>query len=366
MRKSLQRQIATGILVCGLVVACRAADAIDEIVVRPLIDRPGRDTYCEAVGAAFDGASVSIDILLSTVEVEDDPLLDDLIEAHDRGVVVRMLLDSSDWAPEITDKNRRTADHLAARGIEVRFDDPAVTTHAKLVIVDRALVVVGSTNWNDYAFAEHEQANVWIESATVAAALGDVFDRLWDDRPAPQVADLDLDSAFAAGTAVVPLLDTDGTCLYASCLLGLIERARRTIHVVMYRLSIYPDYADSASNRIVQALIAALGRGVDVKVLLDDCSYYAESADANLMSAIYLHQRGIDVRFDLPERTTHAKLVIVDGASVLLGSTNWNYYSIERNVEANVALLQVPAVAETYEAFFDAVWREGRSIGSAD
>jgi phosphatidylserine/phosphatidylglycerophosphate/cardiolipin synthase-like enzyme len=47
----------------------------------------------------------------------------------------------------------------------------------------------------------------------------------------------------------------------------------------------------------------------------------------------------------------------------VLGSTNWNYYSVEQNVEANVALVGLPEVAEAYEAYFEWLWSEGREIG---
>ena len=48
---------------------------------------------------------------------------------------------------------------------------------------------------------------------------------------------------------------------------------------------------------------------------------------------------------------------------MVLGSTNWNYYALEHNVEANVALLGVSAVADVFGEYFETLWREGRSIG---
>jgi phosphatidylserine/phosphatidylglycerophosphate/cardiolipin synthase-like enzyme len=132
----------------------------------------------------------------------------------------------------------------------------------------------------------------------------------------------------------------------------------------LYRVSIYPQYQDSLSNALVDAVAAAAGRGLDVRVLIDDCRLYADSADANLAAALVFRERGVPVRFDDPAETTHAKLVIIDGETVVLGSTNWNYYSLERNVETNVALIGIPEVAAPYEAFFESLWCAGREIGS--
>ncbi len=359
MFRSVQREIAIGLLLSSFVcVAACGATA----VLTPLIDRPGTSAYCDAVAAAIEGARASIDLLLSGADVAGVPLWEPVIAASDRGVAVRVLLDASDWAPDITADNRLVVSYLTGHGVECRFDDPGVTTHAKMVVVDRTVVVLGSTNWNEYAFCEHEQTNVVIENPVVGGAYAEYFDRLWEGRLPVDGVEVDLGEALSAEPAIVPLPDGPGTALYAALLLELLPRARRSVHVVMYRVSIYPNYPGSLSNELVGELIAAAGRGLDVRVLIDDCSFYADSADANLVSAIYLYQHGIEVRFDGPEETTHAKLVVIDGESVVLGSTNWNYYSLEENVEANVGLLRIPEVAEAFEAYFETLWEAGRAI----
>jgi phosphatidylserine/phosphatidylglycerophosphate/cardiolipin synthase-like enzyme len=354
----VQRGIAIGFLVSS----CVFLAAAQPTSITVLVDRPGISAYTEAVARALAGAATSIDLLLSSADLDGVPLWDDVVGASERGVRVRVLLDASDWAPEITEENRLVVDDLVARGIDCRFDDPEVTTHAKLVIVDRSLVVVGSTNWNEHAFREQEQANVIIEDARVGGAFAEYFDRLWEGRLPPDGVEIDFAEALCDGPTIVPLPDAPETALCGSLLLELLPRARRSIHVVMYRLSIYPNYPGSLANGLVEALVGAAGRGLDVRVLIDDCRYYADSAEANLASAITLYQRGIEVRFDAPELTTHAKLVLIDGESVVLGSTNWNYYALEENVEASVGILRIPEVASLFEAYFEALWREARAI----
>ena len=356
---SVQRAMAIGVLlsaflaVCGLAAPC---------LVTPVIDRPGSDAYCDAVAPLIERAETTIDLLLSTADVTGVPLWEGILAAAERGVIVRVLLDASDWAPEITRGNEEVVEYLSERGIDCRLDDPAVTTHAKLLIVDRAVVALGSTNWNRYAFGTHEQTNVVVEASEVGRVFGEYFDRLWEARLAEEGIELGTFDPVSDGATIVPLPDGPGTALYASLVLELLRGARRSVHVAMYRVSIYPSYPDSLANELVDALISAAGRGLDVRVLIDDCSTYAESADANLASAITLHQRGIEVRLDAPEETTHAKLIVIDEESVVLGSTNWNYYSLERNVEVNVGLLRIPAVAAPFEAYFEILWESGRPL----
>jgi phosphatidylserine/phosphatidylglycerophosphate/cardiolipin synthase-like enzyme len=332
-------------------------------IVQPIVDRPGSCRYCEVVESVLANAAESIDLLLSDGQMEGNPLWSAVTAAHERGVRVRVLLDRSDWAPSITDKNRPTIEYLAERGIDARFDDPAVTTHAKLAVVDRSTVVLGSTNWNRYAFTDQEQANVRIVDARVGAAFASWFDGLWGGSVAAAKTAGDPIGVRPETPTVVPLPDVDGSGHYGPAVLSLLDGARESVHVAMYRMSVYTAYSDSTSNALLEALVRAANRGLDVRVLLDDCKFYADSAAANLTSALYLHENGIPVRFDGPEETTHTKLLILDGRDVVLGSTNWNYYALERNVEANVALLGMQEVASVFDDYFEDLWRGAREVG---
>jgi phosphatidylserine/phosphatidylglycerophosphate/cardiolipin synthase-like enzyme len=333
-----------------------------ETTVRAIADLPGSCAYCRCVEEAFASSETSIDLLLADAELEGNPLWDGLLAAALRGVRVRVLLDASDWAAEITEGNRPAIEFLLERGIEARFDDPGVTTHAKLVIIDRRRVILGSTNWNEHAFTEQAQANVEVVDDQVGAALADYFERLWSGTLAPGAIDVSASAVSSGGTLVVALPDTADTRNYGEVLRLLLAQAERSIHVVMYRASRYAAHGESLSNAILDDLVAAAGRGLDVRVLLDDCAFYAESREANLEAALYLALHGVEVRFDDPDETTHAKLVVIDGETVLLGSTNWNYYSLEKNNEVDLAVIGFPALAATYEAFFRALWGKGRAL----
>ncbi len=91
-------------------------------------------------------------------------LLEDLIEAAERGVEVVVILDSSDWNKENTQKNRLFARRLKNGGVKTFLDDPQVTTHDKLILVDDDLTIVGSTNWTYYALEENNETSVVIKS----------------------------------------------------------------------------------------------------------------------------------------------------------------------------------------------------------
>jgi len=63
------------------------------------------------------------------------------------------------------------------------------------------------------------------------------------------------------------------------------------------------------------------------------------------------------VKLDSREVTTHSKALIVDGKSVLVGSSNWSYYSLAKNVEIDLVINDVPSVAEAFEVYFEEIWQ---------
>ena len=281
---------------CAVSLTCSGADTA--IIVHPLTGAGEDAVYCEAVVEAIGAAQVSIDILISSVSLDDNPILPALALAADRGIAVRAVLDSSDWAPEITVRNSSTLSYFHDHGIEAKFDDPSVTLHAKLIIIDETIVVLGSSNWNRYAFTEHRQADVLIEDASIGAFYTDYFDVLWTDGVSDQGVEIAIPDGFGHAPLVLPLADFPDSASYAHVLLKLLASAERSIHLSMYRMSTYAGYGDSLANDLLDSLTDAANRGLDVKVLLDDCAYYADSAEANLMAAMVLRQRGVEVRFD--------------------------------------------------------------------
>jgi len=117
----------------------------------------------------------------------------------------------------------------------------------------------------------------------------------------------------------------------------------------MFEIKYYPDYPESNENRILEALIEVKRRGVDVKIVTDE--YLTDHETFN-----YLKSNGLDIKFDSPNRTTHSKIIIIDGKVVVVGSTNWSYYAIDKNREVNV-IIYSEHVAQQFEKYFEEVWQ---------
>ena len=145
---------------------------------------------------------------------------------------------------------------------------------------------------------------------------------------------------------VIPLNDRE----YFSTLKNLIDSANSSVHILMYNVNYYPSYPDSPSNLLIHALGNASERGVGVKIITD------ETPTEKPVLGI-LRERGVDIKFDSKDVTTHAKLIIIDSKIVIIGSTNWSYYSIDKNHEANV-LINSESLAKEFEGYFGRIWVE--------
>lgn len=144
----------------------------------------------------------------------------------------------------------------------------------------------------------------------------------------------------------IPLTDRE----YFRTVLKLVNSANFSVHVIVYDVNYYPDYPESPSNILLSALEEAVNRGIDVKVITD------ETPTEKPVLTI-LEEKGVEIKFDSKDITTHAKLIIIDSKIVIIGSTNWSYYSIDKNHEANV-LINSASLAREFEGYFESIWVE--------
>lgn len=128
---------------------------------------------------------------------------------------------------------------------------------------------------------------------------------------------------------------------YFDTTLSELNNAKFSIQVFMYLVSVFPDQPDSQSNQLLNALIQAKNRGVEVKVILDQNMDFQEEAsqdalqNKNQAAFEQLKRASIPVFFDTADTYTHAKAIVIDNETVILGSTNWSKAALTHNNETN-------------------------------
>ncbi len=142
--------------------------------------------YLQVVHQALKKATQSIQLMMFAAayyeEYPDSPghtLIKDLIEADQQGVKVEVILERGKPNWRVTQKNKKVGQILASEGIKVAYDPESVTTHAKLIIIDDEISILGSTNWTYYSLAHNNEVSILIKSKKVAQDLSHYFQKIW-------------------------------------------------------------------------------------------------------------------------------------------------------------------------------------------
>ncbi len=117
-------------------------------------------------------AKRTVDICVFTIT--DDRLTSSVLEAHGRGVRVRIITDNDKAADLGSD-----ADRFLQAGIELRVDRTAYHMHHKFAVFDGKILLNGSYNWTRGAAANNEENFVVTNNSHLVAIFSKTFEELW-------------------------------------------------------------------------------------------------------------------------------------------------------------------------------------------
>ncbi|MDP8214143.1 MAG: phospholipase D-like domain-containing protein [Candidatus Euphemobacter frigidus] len=313
-------------------------------VIKPVVNRD----YLPTILGMINDAKKSIDFI--QLEFHYDPTVkkiqDALKAAVKRGVVVRGILEDDIYF------NPKSNEFLNRFGIKSVLDTPKKATHNKMFIVDGEKVLLGSTNLSGNSIDNNNETNIYAEDRRLGSFFESYFNKLLKNSYAePEMEPLGL-----------PGLWTVTNRQHFEALMSLLTGAKKRIRVMMYGMKYYTGkrYADSKTNRLINALIAARKRGVDVKVMLDRSDYNKILNKINTATRKHLEAGGVEVRYDPEKITTHAKLVIADGHA-MVGSANWGYLAMDVRNECSL-ITSEPAAVSFFEDYFTKLWKEGAPL----
>lgn len=130
-------------------------------------------------------------------------------------------------------------------------------------------------------------------------------------------------------------------------ILKVINSARHDLRLAAYSFT---------SPKIVQALINAKQRGVDVRVVVDDSGPKSKSGVAALNLLAGAH---IPARINGEYAIHHDKYIIVDGQHVQTGSFNYSQAAARANSENVIVVWHNPALAASYARHWESRFAEG-------
>jgi cardiolipin synthase len=344
-----------------------------------LFDGPA--TMKEMIAAAREAKStINLETYIFDQDAVGTEFAELLIEKRRQGVIVNVLYDSvgTIGTPQAF------FDHMKQAGITlVAFNpvNPAKATgkweinnrdHRKLMVVDGKVAFTGGINISsDYAnssfFGSRRRPNpadkkkvgwrdthIKIEGPAVAT-LQWSFVNNWVRQEAGELPEANyFPPLVASGDKIVRVLASDpdrGFEIYKSLVLA-IQESKKTIHIT----SAYfvPD------PQIVDALVAAAKRGVDVRLVLPGVTDHGLVMHAGRAFYDQLLAGGVRI-FHLQVAVLHAKTAVIDGTWSTIGSANIDRRSFIHNYELNVIVLG-PAFGQDMENAFNEDLRDSKEV----
>jgi len=168
MRHIIPFIITISLLLTPLVIPAQAGIQTDQSTILT-----GR-AYFERLHESLDQAKDSIYVAMYIINIAPEPrpdnpayiLMQDLVNANERGVYVKVLLDDSKLAI-----NYNAYKLLKNAGIDVSFDSPARLLHGKAVVIDSHICIIGSFNWTKASLYNNHEYAAYIESPEEAEKL---------------------------------------------------------------------------------------------------------------------------------------------------------------------------------------------------
>ncbi len=153
--------------------------------------RPAADTRAQMFSSSPAGGAASVQLMYllattaatSTIDlasayfVPDELTSNALVAAMRRGVRFRLIVPGPvNDMTVVSRASRATWGPLLAAGAEIHEYQPTMF-HCKVLIIDRLLVSVGSTNFDPRSFRLNDEANLNVYDAAFAASQVEVFER---------------------------------------------------------------------------------------------------------------------------------------------------------------------------------------------
>ena len=300
-----------------------------------LVSRQGTGGVDGPLVDAIDAARLSIDVAAYSFSLNSIRYA--LIRAHDRGVTVRMVMES-------TNMDRSDPQLLIEAGIPIVGDNREGLMHDKFMVIDRSEVWMGSMNFTDAGAYDDNNNLFHIRSTKMAENYTKEFEEMFND---------DMFGPDVVTQTPHPTLTIDGTQIdtyfspddgVQAALIPLLSNAQESIYFLAYSFT---------SNQLGDIVRAKAEEGLTVEGVMD-----AEQVRSNQGTEYDpFKQAGLMVRQDGNEGLMHHKVFIVDGKIVAFGSYNFSQ-SAETNNDENLIIVYDEAIAQQFIQEFMRVWKQ--------
>jgi len=285
--------------------------------------------------AAIDSARLSVDLALYSLSLNS--IRDALLRAHDRGVRVRMVMESDNL-------DRSDPQKLVDAGIPILGDRREGLMHNKFVVIDNTEVWTGSMNLTDSGAYQDNNDIMRIHSVEMAQDYTKEFEEMSiDDKFGPDVVPETPNPRVTIDGTPIDVYFAPDDNVQAS-FVDLVNNAKDSIYFLAFSFT-----ADSIGEAVRDRAKA----GVKVSGVMED-----EQVNSNVGTEFDpFKQAGLDVLRDGNEGQMHHKVMIIDKSIVIFGSYNFTNSAETRNDE-NMLVIYNKHVAAQFFAEFQRVYSQ--------
>jgi len=291
------------------------------------------------LAAAIDSARLTVDVAIYSLSLNS--IRDALIDAHKRGVQVRMVMESENL-------DRTDPQKIKDAGIPILGDRREGLMHDKFVVIDNSEVWLGSMNFTDSGGYTDNNNLMRIRSVKVAENFTREFEEMF------------LDDKF--GVDVVPetpnpRVTIDGTPIdvyfspddgVQASFIDLVNNAKQSIHFMAFSFT---------ADEIGEAVRNRAQEGVVVAGVMED-----EQVNSNLGTEFDpFRQAELDVLRDGNDGQMHHKVMIIDENTVILGSYNFTQSAETKNDETLIVIYN-EEIAAQFMAEFERVYSQAQAV----
>ena len=289
------------------------------------------------LAASIDAARLTVDVAVYSMSLRT--IRDALIRAHERGVQVRVVMESDNLdgsAPQA----------LIDAGIPVLGDRREGLMHDKFVVIDRSEVWMGSMNFTYSGTYEDNNQLILIRSVKMAENYTKEFEEMFvDDMFGPDVVSETPNSDITIdGTRVETYFSPDDGV--AEHILDILNDAEESIYFMAFSFT---------TDEFGEAIRMQAENGLSVAGVMEE-----DQVKSNIGTEYDLFkQAGLNVFVDGNKGQMHHKTMIVDENIVITGSYNFSRSAETRNDE-NLVIFHNEQIADFFMQEFQRVYQQAQ------
>lgn len=292
--------------------------------------------------SAINSARLSVDLAIFNLSMYS--IKNALLDAHQRGVKVRIVTDSDNLYDS-------TPQALKGAGIEVVGDEHEGLMHNKFMIIDHTDVWTGSLNYTQSGIYEDNNNLIRLHSEKAAQDYTTEFEEMFvEGFFGPDViANTPFPTFTVDDTALEVYFSPDDHA--ANRIAQLLRSAKSSIRFMAYSFT---------ANDFSDIMIAKMKKGVSVEGVMDDAMIRSNVGNEYET----LSQAGLPVYPDANEGLMHHKVIIIDDEIVITGSYNFTS-SADRKNDENVLVLFDKNIARAFNEEFQRVYAQAKKEAGA-